>query len=488
MLFFTLIKHRFLEAFRSKILSKNLAIMLVMAFLFIYFSSVFISLGFFLGDILRGIYPDNPILTSFFTVIVYYYLAEILLRYFLMDIPAVKFQRYILHPFKRKSLVNSVLLSSVFDAFYLFPLMIFTPFIYQYDLDNKWMIWVTLLIMSTGNHFFALYLKKKGGSSPFIGIILLLITAAIIYLDSIKIIPITPNIAEYLTRATEEPLLYLVTLCYPVLAYLVSFLWMYNHAYLDEISIKKSNNDRLTTNLSFGKKYGKIGQLMELETRLILRNKRTKQPLFISFVFLLYGLIFYTNDTYSEQQWILVFAAIFVTSMFAMQHLQFTWSLESSYFDHLITNPISFSEYMEAKFRLIAAYCGGLTLLSLGYAFLDPALAYHHIFAYIFAMGTLVPMYFFFSTFNSKRIDLGKGASFNFQGQSGHHYLAIIPVLAGPCILFWLISLVSSELIAWISLGMIGVIGISLRKLFFKAIGKRLEKRKYIMSTGFKEN
>ncbi|QCK16435.1 DUF5687 family protein [Mangrovivirga cuniculi] len=488
MLFFTLIKHRFLEALRSKVLSKNLAIMLVMAFLFIYFSSVFISLGFFLGDILRGFYPDKPILTSFFTVIVYYYLAEILLRYFLMDIPAVKFQRYILHPYKRKSLVNSVLLSSVFDLFYLFPLMIFIPFIYQYDLDNKWMIWAAFLILSTGNHFFALFLKKKGGSSPFTGIILLLFTATVIYLDSIEVLPITPFIAEYLTRATESPVLFLIILIYPVISYLVAFLWMHNHAYMDEISIKKKSNDRLTTNLSFGKKYGKIGQLMELEIRLILRNKRTKQTLFISIFFLLYGLIFYTNEIYNEQQWLLVFVAIFITSMFAMQHLQFTWSLESSYFDHLLTNPVSFSEYMEAKFRLIAAYCGGLTLLSMGYAFLNPALIYHHIAAYIFGMGILIPLYFYFATFNRKKIDLGKSASFNFQGQSGHHYLAIIPVLVGPCIIFWLISLLSSELIAWISLGLIGLIGLSLRKVIFKAIERRLENSKYLMSSGFKEN
>ncbi|NMM48864.1 DUF5687 family protein [Marinigracilibium pacificum] len=488
MLLLNLIKHRIQESVRAKVFSKNVAIAFVMVFLFLYFATIFIFLGFNLIDILRSVYPETPVLSSYFTVIIYAYFSEIMVRYFLMDIPAVKFQRYILHPFKRGQLVNSVLISSVFDLFYVFPLMVFIPFIYQYDFANKWIIWVFLLLLSTGNHFLALYLKKKGGSNPLIGLILLLITASVIYLDSAKILPITPTIAEFFTNGIENPWQFLAAGIYPVITYLLSYKWMVNHAYLDELSVKRKTEDKITSNLSFGKKYGKIGQLMELETRLILRNKRTKQTFLMSFFFLFYGLIFYANDAYQNQQWMLVFVAIFITSLFAMQHLQFTWSLESSYFDHILTNPISFSEYMEAKFRLIAVYCGFLTLLSMGYAFLDPKYAYQHLCAYIFAMGVLVPLFLYLSSFNKKKIDLGKSASFNFQGQSGHHYLALIPALVGPSILYWIISLLSSPLVGWLTLGFLGLIGISLRKVFYQAIGKRLEKVKYNMTIGFKEN
>ena len=62
-------------------------------------------------------------------------------------------------------------------------------------------------------------------------------------------------------------------------------------------------------------RFGKIGEMIALIMKLVLRHKRTKNVLYSSLIFLFYGLLFYPNEIYKENDAMLIFIAIFVTGI-----------------------------------------------------------------------------------------------------------------------------------------------------------------------------
>src|SRR5699024_4785605 len=75
--------------------------------------------------------------------------------------------------------------------------------------------------------------------------------------------------------------------------------------------------------LSFFSRFGLAGDMANLELMLILRHKKSRTYLFIYGLFLLYGLFFYSDDSFTTKTGFYVyfmFISIFITGIFLIQY------------------------------------------------------------------------------------------------------------------------------------------------------------------------
>ena len=90
------------------------------------------------------------------------------------------------------------------------------------------------------------------------------------------------------------------------------------HTYTEEINIKKIKSSEPSKGIKFLDKMGELGYLIALQMKLIWRNKRSKPIIFISLIFVLYGLFFYPQKIYLEGFGFLIFVGVFITGLFIL--------------------------------------------------------------------------------------------------------------------------------------------------------------------------
>jgi hypothetical protein len=147
--------------------------------------------------------------------------------------------------------------------------------------------------------------------------------------------------------------LFLLPIILLVLSYYFSFQFFKNRLNLDEGLAKKSEVAQ-TENYTWLEQFGTLGTFLKNDIRLLRRNKRSKTTLIMSFVFIFYGLLFFTGsvDAYNNPA-MKVFAGIFVSGGFLFTFGQFIPSWDSAYYQLLMSQNIPYKEYIKSKWWLM---------------------------------------------------------------------------------------------------------------------------------------
>lgn len=265
--------------------------------------------------------------------------------------------------------------------------------------------------------------------------------------------------------------------------------WFFSKNYYPEKFNEKLNHNenKVVGGLSFLEKYGTIGELIQLQIRLIFRHKRTKSLMIMSAFFMLYGLVFYTSDMYNESVTWLVFCGLVLTGMASITYGQWVISWESNYFDAILTKNISAENYIKANYYLLIAFNVLSFLISLLYFLMGTKFLFLHIAMFLFNTGVNVFILVFFASFNTKRIDLMAKSSFNYQGTTYKSFLIILPLMAFPVLLAAVLSIFLSFNYVMLIIGSIGLLGMLLLPYQIKLSIKQFKNRKYAMAEGFRE-
>ena len=234
-------------------------------------------------------------------------------------------------------------------------------------------------------------------------------------------------------------------------------------------------------------RFGTIGKLVTLDIKLIFRHKRTRTILFLTPVFLAYGLFFYLVDDYQGSIIAYLFAGIFITGMFLMNYGQFLYSWESEHFDAILAHNINTKNYIKAKFSLMVPVALVSFVFSLLYGFLDPMAIPINTAAMLFNIGINSFVLMYLSTNNSKRLSLKKGGTFNAQGVSINQFVMMIPLLLLPIGIYWLFSYLGDPYIGLGVVGGLGLLSLFLYDSWFNLITKRFKEKKYKMAAGFRK-
>ncbi len=242
-----------------------------------------------------------------------------------------------------------------------------------------------------------------------------------------------------------------------------------------------------STEIELLNNFGKIGNLIQLELKMIWRGKRSKSFIFLTLVFVLYGFMIYTKESLIQNHTILLAFGIFTTSIFTMQYVQLLFAWESSFFDFLNTKNISANEYLSSKYYLLIVTNLICFILSLPYAFFGIEIIAIHFVAFLFNSGFNIFVQIYFGTLNKTRIDTSKGAFFNHEGIHVIQYIVILPLIALPIAIFYLFQTINYTNIGLIVIGSLGLFGFIFRNSIIKRLAKQLKKKKYAMLVGFRK-
>lgn len=487
----TLLQHKWKQTFRSGVFRQNWGVKLLMGFLVLYFGSAFLTMGLFLPEMLKELHgTETSVILLFAQYVFYYVLVEILARYMLQDLSVLSVQQYLILPIRKSRLLHFLLQSSVFNFFNLFPLLFVIPFAIRAVAPEEGVLQAVffslgMLGLILSNHYLAIYLKRIAAVKLYVFLVALAVIAGLLVGQNLEWWSLYPA-----SRVTFGPLAHndyawVLPLLPLLLLYRLNYAFLKRFTHLDQW--QKQATAAAENRFAYLEKRGLYGTMVANELKLITRNKRTKGVLFAGVFLALYGLVFYSTDTYREGYGWLLFAGIFMTGVMMINYGQFLVSWESAYFDGILTRNFSVKQYYRGKFWLLATMVLVMYIITLPYAFFGLKALWINTAAMLYNLGVSTIVLLFASTYTKKPIDLSKGAAFNYQGTSATQFVITIPLLLVPILIFQGFNLLGAPIWGLVTVGGLGLINLLFLPYYLQETAQNFKEKKYVKAAGYRQ-
>jgi len=486
------LSHQWKQARRSPFWQKNLAINIMLGFFILLILLELLGLGLMLRTILTEVYPDQDLIAIFNGVLLYYFAIDLILRYLMQSLPVMAAQPYFHLPVRKSVIVNYILAKSKLFILNYLPLLVLIPWAvnsvaveYSSVQALQWLFGIIFLIFT--NNFIIVYVKRQIFSRPWIVAIFGFIVIGFILLDSLGVYAISiisTNLFQYLISV---PWAFMIPLLLLLLVYLLNFTYLRARMYIEEISMKKHRRVDNMAGIAYLKSLGRVGELIAFELKMYWRNKRSKSLLYLMPIFLLYGFFFYPQDIYMEMGGMMIFVGIFVTGGVGMSVGNYFLGWESSFFDAILSNNIDFDKYFRAKYMILLGTAVFSYVITIPYAFYGWEILYINTMCFLMNIGISAHIILIFCSNNKKRMDLSRGAAFNYQGVGASQFIIMLPLLLMPVIIYALFAIFLDRIPAATILGLLGIAGLLFHKPIMNYVVERFIRRKYIIAEGFRE-
>jgi len=477
------------QSFRSPYWEKSIGIKILMGFFALYLIGMFALMGFAAFYGLKKVFPEQDPFTMVNKFLYYWFTADLAMRFFLQKLPVMTVKPFLILPIKRSKIANFVLGKSMLSFFNFLSLFFIVPFSLVlvregYD-STQVLTWAGLLFIMTHVvnmlNFFLDNLMSKTELSilPVVGVLALLSG-----LNYYQILPLSDLTYSWVTATLETPLYLLAVVVVFIALYFFNFKSLKNKLYVDsavQVKIKEAK----TSDLSWTRRFGDIAPFMQLDLRLIMRNKRTKSTFFILVIGLLYGLFFYPQPIYKDMVFFYIFIGIFSTGSFLINFGQFIPAWDSGYYKMLMSQNFEYKRYLESKFVLMSVSVIALFVLGIPYVYFGWKILIAHFAAMIYNVGVNTHVIMYGGAFNRKKINLDQKAAFNYQGTGAVQWLIGIPLMLVPMGLFALLNWLANFETAITVLTAMGLLGIVFHKKIMTAIVDKYIDVKYKMIAAF---
>ncbi|WPU98287.1 DUF5687 family protein [Mucilaginibacter sp. cycad4] len=486
----TFLGHELKAFWRSKNTGKSIAIRVVMALLILYLFGCILLAGLFLNEILGQVFPHDDIVVSFCGIILLYFLFDLMMRMQLQELPTLRVQPYLHLPIKRNTVVGYLAFTAMLSVFNLWPIILFAPFVLKVILTDSGALPALAFILAIigfmlFNNYLSLFIKRKANLN---GWVFLVFAAALIliitgdfrfHLYSVR------NISYlYFGHLLNKPALVLLPVVLAAIMYYINFAYLKQNLYLEELSSRKASAYKSSTEFPLLNRFGKVGDLVANELKLIFRNKRPRSALVMGLFFMFYGLIFYTNKQFGQNMYI--FVGMFMTGIFIISYGQFMYSWQGAHFDGLLVSKINFRDFLKAKYLLFTMVSTVAFILTTPYAYFGWHIVLVHFVMYLWNIGVNTTIVLFFANRNAKRIDLSKGASFNWEGVGATQMLISFPLMITPYIIYLPFSLFKHADIGLAMLAGTGIIFILTSDFWVKKLEEDFMQKRYTVAEGFR--
>ncbi|MFB9098714.1 MULTISPECIES: DUF5687 family protein [Flavobacterium] len=474
--------------FRSSSFSSNIAIKILMAFVAIYFIATFIGLGigsYFLLE-KAGLDPF-PTINKF---IIYYLVMDLLIRFFFQKMPSLTIRPFLNQNIKKNSIVHYTLNKTILSFFNFIHWFFFIPFtiilITKDFTPFSSLIWgLSMLLIIYCNNFIAILIDKK--DSLFYSVVGLFAILGI--LQYYNIFDITQYTYIAFENIYNQPFLTIIPLILLSVLYYFNFTFFKSNLYLDAgLSIKQDN--ATTENLTWLDQLGSLGTFLKNDIRLLKRNKRAKSTLIMSSMFLFYGLLFFTNsiEAYNAPVW-KIFAGIFVSGGFLLNFGQFVPSWDSSYYPLMMTQNITYRDYLSSKWWLMVIGTIISTLLASFYLYFGWEVYFAIIVGAIFNIGVSSHLVLLGGAYIKTPIDLtsNKNAFGDKKAFNLKTLLISLPKLVLPMIVYAIGHYTLGWQYGYLFVALTGILGFAFKNRVFKAIEAIYKKEKYATLEAYKQ-
>lgn len=489
-MFQTFISHAWKESLRSPIWAKNLLANVFLGFVGLMLMVYAIMAGVAIAFKIDDFFPDRDPIELINGALLYYFFFEFMLRFFLQNVPVLSIQPYLHLPIKKSQFLNFMLRKSQVSVFNLLALFLFAPTAIlmvakEYGALTG-LLWLTMIIgMVFSIHFLGILFKKKLNDAPNLLLGVVVLVAGLGALDYFQVISFSALSEQLFGAVLDQPVFAAIPVLLWVVLYRLNYVYLAKNTYPEEISTKK-NKAKVSGDFTFLKRFGRIGELIGLELKLILRHKRPRNSLVMSGLLLFYGLFFYTQDGFQELNGMFLFAGVFVTGSFFINHGQFLLSWESGYFDFIMTRRSNIRQYFEAKYYMFVVACTIAFVASTGYAYFGVEIILFNLAAYLFNIGISIPFVMRIAMYSPKKIDLNKGAAFNYEGVGAAQFLIALPVLGLPYVFYGPLAAFGYGNYGLLLVALIGLIGFLLRNKTIDYLTKSFTKNRHKIAAGFR--
>jgi len=454
----------------------------------LYFIAVFTFLGIGLYYLLE---KNN--LDPFATVnrfLLYYVLIDLIIRFFLQKIPVLNIRPLLPLPISKNTIVGYTLgktIVSFFNWVHLFFLMPFSFVLLSKGFSTigvvSWSIGILALILV--NNFLNILSANKEVLLYGLGFIILSISG----LQYFQIIDSTLYTTSFFNILYSSPLSVLLPLLALVILSVITFMFYKRNLSLDAgLSIKQK--EAQTENLTWLNQFGTLGTFLKNDIKLIKRNKRSRSTIFMSVLFIFYGLLFFSGsiETYEGPLW-RIFAGLFVTGGFLFTFGKFVPSWDSAYYPLMMSQNIQYRDYLNSKWWLmvIATVCS--TLLSSFYLYFGWEVYLAIVVGAIYNIGVNAHIVLWAGAYIKTPIDLSKNKNVFGDKQAFNlkSILLTIPKILLPMALYGIGHYLYGPNMGYLIVALAGVMGYAFKNKVFSIIENIYKTEKYKTLAAYKQ-
>ncbi|MEQ6124481.1 DUF5687 family protein [Pseudotenacibaculum sp. MALMAid0570] len=468
------------QYFRSSYWQTGIALKIIMGFFALMMLTYLLLLGTFSFKIIEELFPKEDPFQLVNSYLLYAIAMDLIFRYLMQKLPIMNIKPMLVLPIKKSKLVHFVLSKSAMTFYNIMPLFFYIPFTVQlirkgYDTNGAlgWFLAMFLIVQSIN---FINFLINKNNLAFWSAV---LVVGGLALLQRFEIFDVTIYSKQIFQTIYDQPILSLIGIPLLIVFYYLNFKQLVNRVYLDDV-VSAKTKEANSKDLSWANRFGNVAPFLKNDIRLIWRNKRPKTVFLMSFFFVAYALIFFTQEVYEEKMpAFLVFASVFTTGGFALNFGQFIPAWDSSYYKMLMSQNIKYRLFLESKWYLMVVMTAVLYILSVPYIYFGIDKFLMITAGAIFNIGFNSLFLLYAGSFNRKRIDLEKSAFANYQGTSATQFIIILPILGLPMLLFWVFSSLISFNAGIIAIAAVGIITIIFKNYFMGLIEAKYIQDKY---------
>jgi hypothetical protein len=474
--------------FRSASFATNLALKIVMGFMAIYFMVIFIAAGVGVFFLLKEEFHLEPLATVN-KYLIYYLVGDLVIRYFFQKMPVTNIKPLLNLPIKRDTIVHFSLGKTSISFFNMLHAFFFIPFTVVLLINGYgfqvilWHLGIMALIYA--NNFINVLLNNK--DSVFYSLLAIVVSLGLA--QYYQVFDVTNYTQPFFQGMYSTNFLFLIPILLAIVTYYFSFDYFKKNLNLDTGLAKKSDEAK-TENFTWLNQFGTLGTFLKNDIKLLKRNKRSRTTVIMSFLFLFYGLFFFTNFIEAYQNPAMqVFGGIFVSGGFLFTFGQFVPSWDSAYYQLMMSQNIQYREYISSKWWLMVIVTLISTIIASFYLYFGWQTYMLIVVGAIYNIGVNSHLVMLGGAFVKTPIDLtmankafGDKQAFNIKTM-----LISIPKLAVPMILYALGYYLFSANIGFLFVALAGVLGFAFRNKVFAMIEKIYKTEKYATIAAYKQ-
>lgn len=470
---------------RAPQLEAKLAIKLLMGFIVLYFGGSLLFAGIAVYPILSDQFPERDPISVINSVLVLIFILELIIRYFLQQLPVTEIKSFLLLSIPKKRIIRNVLFRSLLSVYNAIPVLFYLPISISmlqddYALGQVIAWWVAVTAFSLCLNFISFLANKNNKALAGFVILIILLYLSESYMD----VETLRAVGYFFDAIITQPLWVLVPLGVFVLLYQITFSFLKKNLNLEgSLAAKKevANAGRY----DFLDVFGSHALFLKNDLRLIVRNVRPKNIVMMSFLFLFYGLFFFTQDNQPES--LLVFASVFISGGFLLTYGNYVPAWDSEYYAFLMCQNLSYKKYLDSKWRLMTFAIIFSMILSLPYLYFGVKIYFLILSgaAFNIGLGTWITLYGGLLNKQPLKLNVKAKAFENTQAFSGKMMLMIFPKMVLPVLLYIIPATLFNPTAGYITLAASGVLGIVFKNQILTQMAKLFAKQKHEMLQAF---
>ncbi len=426
--------------------------------------------------------------------LIFVLMIDFLLRLVFQKTPSQEVKPYILLPVRRNKLIDFLLICSGLNGFNFFWLLMFIPFAILsvakfYGLWGVFTycagIWLLVLL----NNYW--YLLCRTLLSECIWWVFLPIA---VYGGLLlgMFLPEDSPVFDWF-RDLGEGFITSNALTFVGIAAGITLLWFIDRSVIRRIIYNELNKTEDTTaqvktlsEYKFLDRYGRIGEYIRLELKMMLRNKICRNSLIsTTCLVLFFAIIIGFTDIYNNRM--SDFLVLYNYGIFALLFLNTLMSYEGNYIDGLMSRRESIYALLLAKYGIYSVALLIPFVLMLPGVLLGNIRLLQSVSWMIITAGMVYFGSFMICPYNNSTLNLNVKMSSRDMGTGMQHLMGFLN-LAVPYIMFLLLTLLGGEYMARWVLIIIGVGFIATYRLWIRYVYNRFMQRRYKNMEGFRSS